>query len=170
MFGKKVNKILKLPSVCNCFILAMTNKLVVIINSLKVPKIKKLLLYEMKFCVPNYSRLQNPWLGGRGLPPPDPRSLSSVLNWICWTPCRTKFLGMPLTWNYNAISSPLSVPTASYSFYHFISKVGLGTSMTLESQSKLTTKNVYHYCETSAPAIPKLWLLLLNNISWEGRL
>ena len=42
----------------------MTNKLVVIINSPKVPKIKKILLYEMKFLVPNYSRLQNPWLGG----------------------------------------------------------------------------------------------------------
>ena len=27
----------------------MTNKLVVIINSLKVPKIKKILTYEMKF-------------------------------------------------------------------------------------------------------------------------
>jgi len=63
----------------------MTNKLVVIINSLKVPKIKKLLLYEMKFLTPNYSCLQKPWLGGRGLPPPDPHSLSSVLNWICWT-------------------------------------------------------------------------------------
>jgi hypothetical protein len=33
-------------------------------NSLKVPKIKKTLLYEMKFLVPNYSCLQNPWLGG----------------------------------------------------------------------------------------------------------
>ena len=33
-------------------------------NSLKVPKIKKILLYEMKFLVPNYSCLQNPWLGG----------------------------------------------------------------------------------------------------------
>jgi len=29
----------------------MTNKLVVIISSLKVPKIKKLLLYETKFLV-----------------------------------------------------------------------------------------------------------------------
>ena len=38
----------------------MTNKLVVIIKSLKVPKIKKILLYEMKFFVPNYSCLQNP--------------------------------------------------------------------------------------------------------------
>jgi len=64
----------------------MTNKLVVIINSLKVPKIKTLLLYAMKFLVPNYSCLQNPWLGGRGLPPLDPRSLSSVPNLICWTP------------------------------------------------------------------------------------
>ena len=47
----------------------MTNKLVVIVNSLKVPKIKKLLLYEMKILVPNYSCLQNPWLGGRGYRP-----------------------------------------------------------------------------------------------------
>ena len=60
MFGKKGSKILKLPPVRNVFTLAMTNKLVVIINSLKVPKIKKMLLYEMKLLVPNYSCLQNP--------------------------------------------------------------------------------------------------------------
>ena len=42
------------------FALAMTNKLVVIINSLKVPKIKKILLYDMIFLVPNYSCFQNP--------------------------------------------------------------------------------------------------------------
>ena len=42
----------------------MTNKLVVIINSLKVPTIKKIVLYETKCLVPNYSCLQNPWLGG----------------------------------------------------------------------------------------------------------
>ena len=53
----------------------MTNKLVVIINSLKVPKIKKILLYEMKFLVPNYRCLQNPWLGG--YLPRSPFSLSS---------------------------------------------------------------------------------------------
>jgi len=75
---KKGSKILKLPSVRNCFTLAMTNKLVVIINSLWVPKIKKILLYEIKFFVPNYSCLQNPWLGG--LTPPDPRSLCPQLN------------------------------------------------------------------------------------------
>ena len=70
----------------------MTNKLVVIINSLKVPTI---LLYEMKFLVPNYSCLQNPWLGG--LPPPDPRSLCP-LSWTEFVepPLRTKFLGTPL--------------------------------------------------------------------------
>jgi len=56
---KKGSKILKQPSVRNCFTLAMTNKLVVIINSLKIPKVKKILLYEMKFLVPNYSCLQN---------------------------------------------------------------------------------------------------------------
>jgi len=56
----KGSKIPKLPPVRSCFTLAMTNKLVVDINSLKVPKIKKILLYEMKFFVPNYSCLQNP--------------------------------------------------------------------------------------------------------------
>jgi hypothetical protein len=38
----------------------------------------------MKFLVPSYSCLQNPWLGGCG--PRSPFSLSSVLTWICWTP------------------------------------------------------------------------------------
>jgi len=61
MFGKKGSKILKLPPVSNCFTLAMINKLVVVmINSLKVPKLKKILLYEMKFVLPNYSCLQKP--------------------------------------------------------------------------------------------------------------
>jgi len=57
---KKGCKILKLPPVRNCFTLAMTNKLVVVINNLKVPKIKKLLRYEMKFVIPNYGCSQNP--------------------------------------------------------------------------------------------------------------
>ena len=46
----------------------MTNKLVVVINSLKVSKIKKILLYAMKLQLP-----QEPLT--KGLPPPDPRSL-----------------------------------------------------------------------------------------------
>ena len=71
----------------------MTHKLVVIINSLKVPKIKTILLHEVKFLVPNYSCLQNPWLGGYRPQIP----VLSVLNWVCWTPPpRTKFLGTPL--------------------------------------------------------------------------
>jgi len=57
---KKGSTILKLPPVRNCFILVMTNKLVVVINYLKVPKIKKILLYEMKFLVQNYSCLGTP--------------------------------------------------------------------------------------------------------------
>ena len=52
---KKGSKILKLPPVRNCFTLAMTNKLVFIISSLRVPKIKEMLLYEMELLVPNYS-------------------------------------------------------------------------------------------------------------------
>jgi len=47
----------------------MTNKLVVIINSLKVPNIKEVLLYEI-----SYTKLQLPPEPlTRGLPPPDPR-------------------------------------------------------------------------------------------------
>ena len=42
---KRASKIVKLPPVRNCFTLAMTNKLVVIINSLKVPTIKKNFYY-----------------------------------------------------------------------------------------------------------------------------
>ena len=61
---KKDSKILKLLPVRNCFTLAMTNKLVVIINSLNVSKIKKILLCEMKFLLQNYSCLQNPSLRG----------------------------------------------------------------------------------------------------------
>ena len=61
----------------------MTNNLVVIINSLKVPKLKNILLYEMKFLVPNYSCFQN-----RGLPPPDPRSLCPLSS--------TEFVEPPL--------------------------------------------------------------------------
>ena len=59
MFEKKGSKILKLRPVHNCFTLAMKNKLFVVINRLKVPKIKKILLYEMKYLVPNYSCVQN---------------------------------------------------------------------------------------------------------------
>ena len=54
----------------------MTSKLVVIINSLKAPKIKKILLYEMNFF---FTKLQlSPEPLTRGLPPPDPCPLSST--------------------------------------------------------------------------------------------
>ena len=56
---KKDSKILKLPRFAIVFMFIMTNKLVVITKSLKVPKIKKILLYETKFLVPNYSCLKN---------------------------------------------------------------------------------------------------------------
>jgi hypothetical protein len=73
----------------------MTNKLVVIINSLKVPKIKSILLYEMIFLVPNYSCLQNTWLGGYRPQIPVLSVLCPQLN-LLNPPPRTKFLGTPL--------------------------------------------------------------------------
>ena len=74
----------------------MTNKLVVIINGRKVPKIKKILLYEMKFLVPNYICLQNPWLVGYRPQIPVLSVLCPQLNLL--NPPRTKFLGTPLQW------------------------------------------------------------------------
>ena len=84
----------------------MTNKLVVIINSLKVPKIRNILLYEMKFLVPNYSCLQI-----RGLPPPDLRSICHLSSTEFFEPPpRKKFLGTPLP--YGALLKKCSVSTA----------------------------------------------------------
>jgi len=85
----------------------MTNKLVVIINSPKLPKIKKLLLYEMKFLVPNYSCLQNPWLGG-ATAPRSPFSLS-ITEFVEPPPPRTNFLGTPLVINVHTYSRKVSV-------------------------------------------------------------
>jgi len=75
----------------------MTNKLVVITNSLKVPKIKEILLYEMQFLVPNYSCFQNPWLGGY-------RPQIPVLSVICpqlklLYPPSNKIPGYATDWN-----------------------------------------------------------------------
>ena len=76
----------------------MTNKLVVIINSLKVPKIKNILLHEMKFLVSNYSCLQNPWLGGYRPQSPVLSVLSPELNLLKPpTHPEKKFLGTPLS-------------------------------------------------------------------------
>ena len=83
----------------------MTNKLVFIINSLKVPEINKILLHEMKFFVPNYSCFQNPWLGGYRPQIP----VLSVLNWICWTPPPNKIPG------YATVQTDPSIHPASYS-------------------------------------------------------
>ena len=96
----------------------MTNTLVVIINSLKAPKIKKILLYEMKFLVPNYSCLQNPWLWGYRLQ--NPSSPSSVLNWICWnTPASppNKIPGYATVWHgqrVHRIMSPMASLVVPY--------------------------------------------------------
>ena len=73
----------------------MTHKLVVIINSLKLPKIRKILAYEMKFLVPNYSCLQNPWLGELRPQIPVLSVLCPKLN-LLTPPPRKKFLGTPL--------------------------------------------------------------------------
>jgi len=67
-------------------------------NSHKVLKIKKILLYEMKFLVANYSSLQNLWLGGYRLQIPVLSVLLPQLNLLNRPspPARTKFPGTPL--------------------------------------------------------------------------
>jgi len=97
---KKGSKILKLPPVRSCFTLAMTSKLVLIINSLEVPKIKKSLLYEI-----SCTKLQLPPEPlTRELPPPDPRSLCLMYSTEFVYPPRTKFLGTPLSLTNNSVT------------------------------------------------------------------
>jgi len=57
----------------------------------------------MKFLVQNYSCLQNPWLGGYRLQIPVLCVLCPQLNLL--NPRRTKFLGTPLMWVFQVISS-----------------------------------------------------------------
>ena len=60
---KKGSKILKLPSFA--IVLHLQWQIIWLSPwSLKALRIKKILLYEMELLVPNYSCLQNPWLGG----------------------------------------------------------------------------------------------------------
>ena len=56
----------------------------------------------MKFLVPNYSSLQNPWLGGYRPQIPVLSVLCPQLNLL--NPPRKKFLGMPLA---TALRGPL---------------------------------------------------------------
>jgi hypothetical protein len=84
----------------------MTNKLLVTINSLKYQKLRKFYCMKWNFL---YQIQLPPEPLTRGLPPPpDPRSLRPVLNWICWTPPRTKFLGTPPTLRYIYINTHIS--------------------------------------------------------------
>ena len=113
MLKKKSSEILKLPPVCNCFTLTMTNKLVVITNNLKHQKLRKFYYTKWNFFVPNYSGLQNPWLGGYRPQIP----ILSVPNWICWTPPRKKFLGTPLNNRSLKVSSTHFVLNLNLNFY-----------------------------------------------------
>jgi len=151
--GKKGSKILKLPPVRNCFTLAMTNKLVAIINSLKVPTIKKILLYEMKFLVPNYSCLQNPWLGGYRpqipvlsvfcpqlnlLNPPPPEQNSWVSH---WTP-RTLYTSLvSLIANGEQLSTPQIKDSLHYRVY-FVSNF---RNFPENSHLGIKTHSLQHY-------------------------
>ena len=84
-----------MKKLCIYLSLAMTNILIVIINSFKLSKFKKSLLYEMKFLVQNYSCLQIPLQVSYA--PRSPFCLFSVLNWICWAN-RKKFWVRHWSW------------------------------------------------------------------------
>ena len=75
----------------------------------------------MKFLVPNYSCLQNPWLGDYHPQIP----VLSVLNWICWTPPPKKIPGYATEWhqvNTNLIL--VAVTERSVAVTRHIRKVG----------------------------------------------
>ena len=119
----------------------MTNKLVH--HSLRVPKIKKILLYEMKFLVPNYSCLQNPWLGGYA--PRSPFSLFS--RQFVEPPPRKKFLGTPL--QISERPSILSHPIPSYPILPYLIRTLSMPCCTLANQHthaySHTLARLYHF-------------------------
>ena len=156
MFGKKGSKILKLPPVRNCFTLAMTNKLVVIINNLRVPKIKKILLYEMKFLVPNYSCLQNPWLGGYRpkipvlsvlcpqlnlLNPPPPEQNSWVRHWMFLVENSQTCIARPLAQIQGRRSGPVK------SVWRLIERRDSCVSLLVKLSSRRLLEGRTHSCE-----------------------
>jgi hypothetical protein len=135
----------------------MTKKLVVIINSLKVTKIKKILLHEVKFLVPNYSCLQNHWLGGY-------RSQIPVLSILCpqlnlLNPPRTKFLGTPLAEIKNGGIPPLPCTSlwCLYGLYAHSTKpqntdiLRNAALFTPTFRIKNATNNITHYKYSHAP-------------------
>ena len=66
----------------------MTNKLVVIINSLKYQKLRKCYYIKWNFLYQITAASRTPDYGATA--PRSPSSLSSVLNWIYWTPPPTR--------------------------------------------------------------------------------
>ena len=93
MLGKKGSKILKLPPVHNCFTLTMTNKLVVIINSLKYQKLRKFYYMKLNFLYQITAASRTPDYEATA---PDPLSLCPLSSTEFVEPPRKKFLGTPL--------------------------------------------------------------------------
>jgi hypothetical protein len=152
----------------------MKNKLVVIINSLEIPKIKKILLREMKFLVPNYCCLQNHWLGGYCSQIPVLSVLCPQLNLL--NPPQTKFLGTPLhsafffrgkeskqsrllTLEMKTLPSLETLPTACTATHHHIPK---DCSFPNSANSTLHTCSLSRLCST---AIYQLWHSLPQEIT-----
>ena len=102
----------------------------------------------MKFLVPNYSCLQNPWLGGYCPQIP----VLSVLNWICWTspPPKKKIPGYA-TANTHCIGGWVGL-RASLGVVENLAFTGI-PSLDRPARSKL----LYQLCYTS----PLLWNVLL---------
>ena len=127
----------------------MTNKSVIIINSLKVPKINNILLFEMTFLVPNYSCLQTLT---RGLPPPDLRSLCPQLN-LLNPPPRTKFLGTPLStakWLRTALFWLCTTRMVVISYRRFSTNCRSTLRMGLTGCTETSVRN-YHYSLRNDP-------------------
>jgi hypothetical protein len=117
----------------------------------------KTLLFEMKFLVPNYSCLQNLWLGG--FRPQIP--ILSVLDWICWTPPPEKNSWVRhwirARWNNDSVLcvSPYNRPWKSrrgvnvqlYSFFNFSARWWVGAQLHAPSSVPLGRRPSTHCTE-----------------------
>ena len=164
----------------------MINKLVVIINSLKVPKIKKILLYEMKFLVPNYSCLQNPWLWGYRPQIPVLSALCPQLNLL--NPLPPKKIPGYATADWNAMLSRWTSSSRCSSFIRRVKhsfctapswrwrrhippkRQALPTHQHIVTYQNLLPRDVSSsWCRNGSLGILKLkkWHTLLHLIKWH---
>ena len=121
----------------------------------------------MKFLVPNYSCLQNHWLGG--LPPPDLHSLCPQLNLLNPLP-RTKVLGTPLLCCMQLGRGGVRQNTTVCVSYLLCWRRHVSAKGHLQVPFRHSRRStvVYTTCDTATIHIPKCPQSKITRVLWSG--